>query len=184
MKNKYNGVIRNYFSDYGKWLLGVTIIFVITIILLVALRGIDQFFWIIPVGFLLIYLITTPLLIRYCKVSKDIKVGNIEKITVKILEIQYDDKYTFQVRGGAIVGKRKYKIVDENHDFYLLSTANDKDLFFMFAPQPTFHVEIEFLKKSRLVLKMRIIEDFKTIKEAREQKQNIQHFRKVFGHYF
>jgi hypothetical protein len=184
MKNKYNGVIRNYFSDYGKWLLGVTIIFVITIILLVALRGIDQFFWVIPVMFLIIYLMTTPLLILYCKVSRDIKVGNIEKTTVKILEIQYDDRFSFKNNGGATVGKQKYKIVDENHDFYLLSTANDKDLFFMFAPKPTFDVEIEFLKKSRLVLKMRIIEDFKTIKEAREQKQNIQQFRKVFRHYF
>ena len=184
MKNKYNGVIRNYFADYGKWLLGVTCLFVITIILLVALRGIDQFFWIIPAMFLIIYLITTPLLILYCKVSKDIKVGNIEKITVKILEIQYDDKFSFKNNGGATVGKRKYKIVDENNNIYLLSTANDKDLFFMFAPQPMFYVEIEFLKKSRLVLKMRIIEDCKTIKQAREQKQNIQQFRKVFRHYF
>lgn len=156
MKNKYNSVIRNYFSDYGKWLLGVTIIFVITIILLVALRGIDQFFWVIPVMFLIIYLMTTPLLILYCKVSRDIKVGNIEKTTVKILEIQYDDRFSFKNNGGATVGKKKYKIVDENHDFYLLSTANDKDMFFMFAPQPTFHVEIEYLKKSRLVLKMRM----------------------------
>ena len=184
MKNKYNGVIRNYFSDYGKWLLGVTIIFVITIILLVALRGIDQFFWVIPVMFLIIYLMTTPLLILYCKVSRDIKVGNIEKTTVKILEIQYDDRFSFKNNGGATVGKQKYKIVDENHDFYLLSTANDKDMFFMFASQPTFHVEMEYLKKSRLVLKMRIIEDYETIKEVLEQKQNIQQFRKVFRHYF
>ena len=45
-------------------------------------------------------------------------------------------------------------------------------------------VEIEYLKKSRLVLKMRIIEEYETIKEALEQKQNIQQFRKVFRHYF
>lgn len=184
MKNKNNSVIRNYFSDYGKWLLVVSIIFFITVTILVAVRGIDKFFWIIPVAFLMIYLMTTPLLILYCKVCKDIKVGNIEKITVKNWEIQFDDKTSFKNNGGATVGKQKYRIVDENDNIYLLSTANDKDMFFMFAPQPTFYVEIEFLKKSRLVLKMRIIEDYKTIKEAREQKQNIQQFRKVFRHYF
>lgn len=184
MKNKYNSVVRNYFSDYRKWLLGVSLLFVITVVLFVAMRGIDMFFWIIPVGFFVIYLLSAPLLILYYKVSKDIKSGNIERSTIKILEIQYNDGFTFKNRGGATAGKQKYRIVDENHDVYLLSTANDKDMFFIFAPQPTFYVEIEFLKKSRLVLKMRIIEDYKTIKEAREQKQNIQQFRKVFRHYF
>ena len=184
MKNKYNSVIRNYFSDYVKWLWGVSLLFVITIIIFVAVRGIDKFFWVIPVMFLIIYLLTIPLLILYCKVIKDIRACNIEKLTVKILEIQYDDNVTFKNNGGATVGRKKYKIIDENHNVYLLSTEKDKDMFFMFAPQPTFHVEIEFLKKSRLVVKMRIIENFKTITEAREQKQNIQHFRKVFRHYF
>ena len=74
---------------------------------------------------------------------------NIEQITIKTFKIEQDDTFGFKNRGGAAVGKRKYKIIDENHNVYLLSTANDKDLFFMFAPQPTFHVEIEFLKKSR-----------------------------------
>ncbi|MBE6977832.1 MAG: hypothetical protein E7438_04235 [Ruminococcaceae bacterium] len=184
MKNKYSSVIRNYFSDYVSWLVVVSVLFAIVVALMVSMREIDEFFWAIPALFFIIYLMTTPLLILYCKVSKDIKTGNIEKATIKISEMQYDGRFTFKNNSGATSGKRKYKIVDENHNSYLISTENEKDVFLGFSPRPSFYLEIEFLKKSRLVLKMRIIDNFQTISEACEQKQNIQQFRRVFGHYF
>ena len=43
--------------------------------------------------------------------------------------------------------------------------------------------EIEVLKKSRLVLKMKLIDDPKTKKEARHRKNSIKHFEEIFGHY-
>ena len=61
------------------------------------------------------------------------------------------------------------------------STLNDKDNFLVLHTQPTFYLEIEVLKKSRLVLSMKIIENTKTIQETRKQQDNIKQFKKAFG---
>lgn len=184
MKKQYRDIILIYFSEYVAWLLTVSFLLIVSFVAAVIFSGANEFVWLIPVLFLVIYLLTVPLLILYYKVSKDIKAGDIEKLTIKILEIQYDDRFTFKNRGGATAGRIKYKIIDENHNEYLLSTSNNKDMFIMFYPHPAFDIEIEVLKKSRLVLSMKIIENFKTTKEAREQQRNIKGFQKVFSHYF
>ena len=184
MKEQYSSVIRNYFTDYISWLLCVSVLLGVSTICFIAFNGINQYIWAIPACFLMIYSLSVPLLIRYCKVRKDIKTANIESSIITPLEIQYDDKFTFKNRGGATVGSQKYRIVDENHNVYLLSTQREKGKFYIFLTQPTFRVEIKYLKKSRLILKMRIMEDFKTILEAREEKENIRNFRNAFRHYF
>lgn len=183
MKKRYNRVIRTYFSDYTSFLLVVSCLFIVSFVATAALNGANKFIWLIPILFLVIYLQSTPLLILYCKANRDLKADNIEKHTIKIGEVRYDDRFTFKNRGGAIVGRTKYRIVDDSNNIYLLSTSNNNDMFMMFHPQPTFHLEIEVLANSRLVLSMKIIEDSKTIKETREQ-HIIKHFKKVFNHYF
>ena len=131
-----------------------------------------------------IYCFSLPLLILYCKTKKDIKNRNIEQITIKNFKIEQDDTFGFKNRGGAAVGKRKYRIIDENGNYYLLSTANEKDMFFMFHINPSFSIEIEFLKTSRLVLHMKIIDEPQTNKKVRAKKYNAaSDFRKIFGHY-
>jgi hypothetical protein len=117
-------------------------------------------------------------------VHKDIKTSNIETIAIKISEIRYDNHVNFTNKGGATVGRTKYQIVDDKQNIYLVSAANDKDSFMTFQPQPTFSVELVYLEKSRLVISMRIIENFKTVREAQKQRQNIMRFKKVFRHYF
>ena len=92
-------------------------------------------------------------------------------------------RITVRHRGGG--AKRKYRIIDENGDYYLLSTANEKDMFFMFHINPSFSIEIEFLKTSRLVLHMKIIDEPQTNKKVRAKKYNTaSDFRKIFNHYF
>ena len=184
MKNRYKKVIRTYFSDYVNWLLAVSFLLIVSFVATVALNGVNKFLWLIPVSFLIIYLLSAPLLKLYIKANKDIKSGNIEKHTIQISEIRYDDRFTFKNRGGARVGKTKYRIMDSSNNAYLLSTSNNNDIFITFHPQPTFQLEIEFLSNSRLVLSIRIVENSKTIKEVREQQHNIKHFKKVFNQYF
>ena len=184
MKNNYRNIFRTYFSDYVTWLLVVSFLFVVSVVTTIALNGINKLIYLILVAFLVIYLLSAPLLILYCKAHKDIKTGNKETLTIKISEIQYDNRHNFKNKGGATVGRVRYRIVDENQKIYLISTSNDKNIFMMFHSQPTFSVEVEVLRESRLVLNMRIIEDFKTIKEARNQQRNITHFRRAFSHYF
>lgn len=184
MKNRYSRIIRTYFSDYVNWLIVVSFLFIVSFIAAVAFNGANKFIWLIPVLFLVIYLLATPLLILFCKAIKDLRADNIEKITIKTFAIRHDDSFTFKNRGGATVGMQKYRIIDENNNIYLLSTSNDKDNFMVLHTQPTFYLEIEVLKKSRLVLSMKIIENTKTIQETRKQQDNIKQFKKAFSHYF
>ena len=114
---------------------------------------------------------------------KDLKYNNIDKLTIKILKFEQDDAFGFKHRGGATVGKRKYRIIDENGNYYLLSTANDKDMFLIFQPDLSFSVEVEVLNKSRLVLSMKLTEEPKKKKVSRKQDYNIAQFKKVFSHY-
>ena len=184
MNKKYNNVIHIFFSDYLAWLLIVSSLFVVSCVLAIAFGKAQGFIWIIPVLFLVIYCFSLPLLILYCKTKKDIKNRNIEQITIKNFKIEQDDTFGFKNRGGAAVGKRKYKIIDENGNYYLLSAANEKDMFFMFHIDPSFSIEIEFLKISRLVLHMKIIGEPQTNKKVRAKKYNpASDFRKIFNHY-
>jgi len=183
MSERYKNVIRTFFSDYLSWLLIVSVLFVVSLVVTIAAGNANGFIWIIPVLFLVIYCSSFPLLILYCKVRKDLKYNNIEKLTIKILKIEQDNKFVFKNRGGAIVGKRKHRIIDENGNYYLLSAENDKDMFLMFHPDNPFSVEVEVLSKSRLVLSMKLIEEPKTKKVDRKHNYNISHFKKIFPHY-
>ena len=183
MSKQYKNVIRTFFSDYLCWLSIVSALFVISLVATIAFDNTNGFIWIIPVLFLVICCLSFPLLILYCKARKDLKYNNIDKLTIKILKIEQDDKFGFKNRGGATAGKKKYRIIDENGNYYLLSTANDKDMFIMFNPDPTFSIEIEVLKKSRLVLRMKLINEPKVKKETKHQKNSIKHFADIFGHY-
>ena len=167
MSKQYKSVIRIFFSDYLSWILIVSVLFVISLVATIAFGNANGFIWIIPVIFLVIYCFSLPLLILYCKTKKDIKNRNIEQITIKNFKIEQDDTFGFKNRGGAAVGNRKYRIIDENGDYYLLSTANEKDMFIMLHVNPTFSIEIEFLKTSRLVLQMKIIDEPQTNKKDR-----------------
>lgn len=184
MSKQYKSVIRTFFSDYLSWLLIVSVLFVISLVVTIAFGDANEFILIIPILFLVIYCFSLPLLILYCKVKKDIKNKNIEQITIKTFKIEQDDTFGFKNRGGVAVGKRKYRIIDENGNNYLLSTANEKDMFFMFHFNPSFSIEIEFLKTSRLVLHMKIIDEPQTNKKDRAKKYNAaSDFRKIFNHY-
>jgi len=184
MEKKHTAVIRTYFSDYVKWLLLVSFLFLITLVATIAFNGVTEFFWIVPVSFIVIYLFSIPLFMLYGKAKKDIKDRNIEKIIIRTFTIDYDKNFNFENNGGATIGKTKYRIIDENNNLYLVSTSNDKDLFMGFYPDSSFSLEITVLKKSRLVLGIKILENAKTIKESREQRHNINHFKKIFNHYF
>ena len=184
MSKQYKSVIRTFFSDYLSWLLIVSALFVISIVATIAFGNARGFIWIIPVLFLVIYCFSLPLLILYCKAKKDIKNRNIEQITIKTFKIEQDNAFGFKNRGGAAVGKRKYRIIDENGNYYLLSTTNEKDMFFMFHINPSFSIEIEFLKISRLVLHMKIIDEPQTNNKVRTKKYDTaSDFRKIFNHY-
>jgi hypothetical protein len=185
MSKQYKSVIRTFFSDYISWLLIVSSLLIISLVAIIVFCDANGFIWIIPVLFLIIYCFSLPLLILYCKAKKDIKNRNIEQITIKTFKIEQDDTFGFKNGGGATVGKRKYRIIDENGDYYLLSTANEKNMFFTLHFNPTFSIEIEFLKTSRLVLQMKIIDEPQTNKKGRAKKYNTaSDFRKIFSHYF
>jgi len=184
MSRQYKSVIRTFFSDYFSWLFGISVLFVISLVVTIASGNANGFIWIIPAIFLIIYCSSLPLLILYCKTKKDIKDKNIEQITIKTFKIEEDDTLEFKNRGEAAVGKTKYRIIDENGNYYLLSAANEKDIFFMFHIKPSFSIEIEFLKTSRLVLHMKIIDEPQTNKKVRTKKYNTaSNFGKVFNHY-
>ena len=66
----------------------------------------------------------------------------------------------------------------------MIDIIYEKDMFFMFHIDPSFSIEIEFLKISRLVLHMKIIGEPQTNKKVRAKKYNTaSDFRKIFNHY-
>ena len=73
---------------------------------------------------------------------------------------------------------------DEDDQEYLISAFSDKDCFMGFSPAPDFEIEAEYLKRSRMVLRMNLMEGPQTRREARGQKNNMEHFRKTFRQYF
>ncbi|MBQ1281916.1 MAG: hypothetical protein IIY16_06690, partial [Oscillospiraceae bacterium] len=184
MKKKYNHIIRAYFSDYAEWLLLWTALFLVSVAAMIAIRGMSQLVYVCIVCFLIIFLLPAPLLVRYCKAARDIKTGGIASRTIIISEIQCDNRFNFKNNGGAIIGRTRYRMVDENKNVYLLAAANKKETYIGFHRQPEFSVELVYLEKSRLVVRMRIAENYKTVKEARKRKNNIANFKKVFRHYF
>ena len=101
MKEKYNSVIRTYFSNYVTWLLIVTLLFIVSVVTAIAIRGFHNQILLYIVAFLIIYSLSAPLLILYFKARKDIKTGNIETISIKISEIRYDiwDKLSLYTGG-------------------------------------------------------------------------------------
>jgi hypothetical protein len=185
MKQRNKDIIRIFFSDYFSWILIVFVLFVVTLAAVICSGNANGFIWIVPASFVIIFSFSFRLLVLYCKAKKDLKDNNVETLTVRITKIQQDNTLGFKNRGGATVGKRKYKLIDENDNYYLLSTASDKEMFYAFYPNPpAFSIEIVFLKRSRLVLRMKIIDASKANKEAGEQKNKITQFKKVFSHYF
>lgn len=184
MNTHDKAVIKTYFSDYARWLLCVSVLFAVSFAVDLFLAGMSSFFWVIPVGFLMIYSISIPLLVLYVRVQKDLKECNIEKRRISVKEIKEDRRFTFQNRGGAAVGRSKYRILDEDDQEYLISAFSDKDCFMGFSPAPDFEIEAEYLKRSRMVLRMNLMEGPQTRREARRQKNNMEHFRKTFRQYF
>ena len=185
MKQKNKKIIHIFFSDYFSWILVILFVFVITLAAVIYSGNANGFIWIVPVSFLIILCFSFRLFLLYCKVKKDLKYNNIETLTIRIVDIRQDNTLGFVNNGGANIGKRKYRIIDENDNYYLLSASNDRELPFVFCPDsPAFFVEIVFLKSSRLALGIKIIDQSKMSKEAREQKNNLLQFKKVFSHYF
>lgn len=184
MKKQSHSVIRTFFSDYFSWIIILGVLFVITLVAGIAFGSAKGLIWLIPAMFLLIFSFSFPLLILYCKARKDLKSNNIETLTIHVSDIQLHNTYIFRNQGGGIVGKLKYKLTDENGNFYLLSASNEKDMFVLFHPHPTFDLEIEVLKKSRLVLRMKIIDAPRTKKDNSKANYNLTQFKKVFGHYW
>ena len=184
MKERYKRVIDTYFSDYRTWFLALAVLFIAIFVIAIVFDRVNNFVWLIPVAYLIINLFSLPLLILYCKAKKDIKGGNIEKLTVRILEIQLDNNYTFKNRGGATTGKQKYRLIDENHNVYLLSASKEKDMFIISGSQLVFPLEVEVLKTSRLVVHMKLNYNPNTSNHTNEKWYNIKPFKKVFSHYF
>ena len=184
MCKRYKNVIRNFFSDYVSWLLIITLVFAVSFALLIAIDHTNGIIWAFPVLFLIFYVLASfPFLPLYCKVRKDIKKGKIDTLMIKSFKIEEDGTFQLKNKGGGIVGKRKYRIIDEQDNYYLLSASSDRYIPVVFYPGPTFFVEIEVSRTSRLVLSMKLIEDPKVKKETKPQEENRMRFIAAFSQY-
>lgn len=184
MQKKYKNVIKNYFSDYIEWLLIVTFLMIISFIAALYFNHLNKFIWVIPVSFVIIYLLSLPLLILYIRARTDIQKHSVKKAAFHIADLRIENNYTFKNRGGTIIGKIKYRIFDDENNGYLLCASVKKEPFWGFDPAPDFSVEIEYLETSKLVLSMKIQGNQHTPHQAHKQAQNINLFKRVFKIYF
>ena len=173
-------MFRKYFSDFYKWIIGVTILFFITYA--IELYGGWNIYWgkywIIPACFLVIYLTILPLYILFFSAVKDMKEDNIQESTVLIKKIVRDKKNNFYNNGGAMIGKEKCILIDSNDNKYRVVL----DQKFIVETRPSEYyknaqVVIRYLPKSRIVLHMRL----KSLKISNVANQ---HLYKDFHEYF
>lgn len=73
MKKQSYSAIRTFFSDYLSWIIILCVLFVITLVSVIATGNAKGFIWLVPVMFLLIFSFSFRLLILYCKAWKDLK---------------------------------------------------------------------------------------------------------------
>lgn len=180
MKKEYKAVIRAFFSDYACWLFGVTAL--LAAAFAIGMRGgIGGGVWVIPILLLLLYALSAPLFVLYCKAKRDMKNGQVEKVLVQAAVLLEDARLNFRNRGGAIVGKKKYRIIDENGNVYLLSASDNRDALAVWQPACDFPLEIEVLKQARLVLHMRVAEP---AAGAHAERRDRSAFRQKFSLYF
>ena len=184
MKKKYRNIIKNYFSDYVTWLIVLTFLFIVSFIAGIAFNGLNWFIWIIALLFVIIFLFSLPLFILYTQAKTDFKNQAIEKDVLRIVDLQIDRKVNLHNNGGAIIGKIKYRLIDEVNNSYLLCAPSESEFFSGFQTAPDFFAEIEYLKTSKIVLSMRIPENQYTSKEFRKQLHNINLFKGIFKNYF
>jgi hypothetical protein len=181
MKKKYNGVVFGYFSDMFGLLICLTIILAISVITVLATGGVDNYSWIAFVLLAIIYSLYMPHYILFFKAARDVKEENIACITVKNPKFQFDDGHTFKSR-GVTVGKEKWKIFDDNDNYYLLQV--EKGCFCELFINEGIELEIHFLTNSRLVTKLKITEPKVSHKKAVKRRTNTECFKESFYQYF
>lgn len=146
-----------------------------------SFNGESKYNYSILACFFIMLLLSIPLLRFYFKVRKDVKGNNIETVTIKVKDICEDKEFNFRNNGGVVIGKGKYRIIDENDNIYLCSSSNKKNTF-LDTCDLNFSIDVVVLKNSRLLLSMKI-NKFKTLRQSREQAHNIRELKKHFSHY-
>ncbi len=180
---KYKNILKFYFSDYFKWLPLVIGLF-LTVNLLALFCGVEK--WIIlwmMIIWIAALLPSLGYLIFYIKSMSDLKNNRIIRKEIEIIKIEYDEKRTFEGKGRTIIGKVKYKLIDENGYSYYFSGNSDIKVHTELINIPAKKVEIEYLENSKLLLRIRVDYPEYTVKEMREKKDDIKVFNRIFEVY-
>ncbi len=177
-RNSEKSMFRQYFADFYKWNISVTILFAIIYIL--ELTGVWGSSWgrcwLIPACYLLVLLIILRYYILFFVAVKDMKKNRIEETTILVHEIVRDKKYNFYNKGGAMVGKEKCLLIDSSGNKYRVVIMN-QDLVIIGKDYLDAQVIIRYLSMSRIVLHMKL-------KLSKESSGATQRLRKAFDEYF
>ena len=183
MKSKQKSAIKRYFADYTAWLVLLAVMAVIVTLLALLIRGKDPLIWVIPAGFALIWLCSLPVLFYYIRVMRDWKAQAVEKAVISVVDIQIDDTYAFKSHGIVRMGAIKYELIDGEGKRYLLC-ADEKSVGVMhFFSEVDMRLEVEYLKSSGLMLRMRILNCETKRKKDRRQQWVLEQFKGNFRHY-
>lgn len=183
MKSKQRTAIKLYFADYTAWVILLAVLAVIVTLLALLIRGKDPLIWLIPAGFALIWLCGLPVVIYHIRVMRDWKRQAIGKAVIAVADIQVDDTYAFKSHGVVRMGGIKYKLLDREGKRYLLC-ADEKSLGVMhFFSELDMQLEVVYLERSRLILRMRILKCESKQKKDRRQQWTLEQFKGNFRHY-
>ena len=183
MKSKQKTAIQRYFADYTAWLILLAVLAVIVTLLALLIRGKDPLIWVIPAGFALIWLCGLPVVIYHIRVMRDWKAQTIGKAVITVADIQVDDTYAFKSHGVVRMGGIKYELIDREGKRYLLC-ADEKSLGVMhFFPELDMQLEVVYLERSKLILRMRILKCESKRKRDSRQQWMLEQFKGNFRHY-
>lgn len=184
MVDKQKEAIGRYFADYVAWQILLAVVAVCVTLLAVLIRGWDFLIWLIPAGFAVLWLTGLPVLIYYLRVKREWKTGAVETAVICVADLQVDDTHTFKSWGTVRMGRIKYALTDTEGKRYLLC-ADEKSIGIMHIYPETVQLQLEvtYLEKSALVLRMQIMKCESKRKRDSSVKWILQAFRQNFRHY-
>jgi len=152
-------MMKKYFKDYFRWNLGLIALLSVafTVGICVDMWG---KYWIIPVVFLLIKLMSIRYDILFITAVKELKQKRTAEVSVTVSEAVHDKKYQYQNRGGAMVGDEKCLLIGTDGLQYRVSA--NKGIAIISRPQNYYkgaQVTLRYLERSRIVTDIQMMND-------------------------
>ena len=150
-----SAVFRVYFSGFYKWNAVVFVLFFAAYILCI-LWGSWGKYWIVPICYLLIILLSLRYYRLFFTALRDMQKPRITKKRICVHSVTCDKRLNYYNNGGVMIGKEKCRITDsEGHTYRVVLDGNHIVEMRANNHYSGAQIEINYLEHSLIVLHMK-----------------------------